>query len=562
VEQQISNCKVLAEQEKLEVCGTFSDLNTSGKTYPEGAEFIGRLDQAFQNWIKSSSLKKFYRPGLAETLKKLPEVDFILVDDYTRFARPISGGFLESYLSQLLISASVKIWAVKGGVIDHSNFSDNLITSLQNQINDNQIKIQRKKSKDALRNLKDSGEYYAGLGKTFGFKHDGKNFVPDEEEAEVVRFIFEEYSKYVPIFKIMREVNDKYKHLFKSDYGISRRVFKNILRRVLYTGYQYNSSGELIENINLIKNPIIPFSLWEKVQQIMDQNSLIRPKAKKGWLPLSGLVFCGYCGHRMTISCRNSTQKYYECITRSIVNDGECRTNQISSTGEGKSWGMGLVEFLKPFIVGGLLKQLEESRKVEENRTKSEQLKVELKNLETKEKDLTDLFSEGLLDKNIFRKKLVGIKDEKSRINRELIKFSTRPLLTEDRIAQEIKSVISMMSMTLDELKNTSFESLLRSTVKKIIVFIDHLEIETVYGKVSIKRNLVSNHNTMPHYVFGLVYGKNSEVKSYNVTIYYGKNYYITKHKDLNWYKTVMNKKRWTKLYSFDKFNIFQFNNL
>ncbi|MBR2723518.1 MAG: recombinase family protein, partial [Lentisphaeria bacterium] len=44
VEAQIANCQTLAEKEKLDVIGIFRDLNTSGETYPIGAEEIARVD--------------------------------------------------------------------------------------------------------------------------------------------------------------------------------------------------------------------------------------------------------------------------------------------------------------------------------------------------------------------------------------------------------------------------------------------------------------------------------------------------------------------------------------
>lgn len=42
VEAQIANCRKLAEKEKLEVIGIYRDLNSSGETYPVGAEESAR----------------------------------------------------------------------------------------------------------------------------------------------------------------------------------------------------------------------------------------------------------------------------------------------------------------------------------------------------------------------------------------------------------------------------------------------------------------------------------------------------------------------------------------
>ena len=84
VEAQIANCKKLAAKEKLEVIGIYKDLNTSGETYPVGAEEIARLDKAYMNWSLTQSTKKDFRLGLSQVLLKLSEVDFVLVNELTR----------------------------------------------------------------------------------------------------------------------------------------------------------------------------------------------------------------------------------------------------------------------------------------------------------------------------------------------------------------------------------------------------------------------------------------------------------------------------------------------
>lgn len=64
VDAQIANCKKLAAKEKLEIIGIYKDLNTSGETYPVGAEEIARLDKAYTKWVLSQSAKKDFRLGL------------------------------------------------------------------------------------------------------------------------------------------------------------------------------------------------------------------------------------------------------------------------------------------------------------------------------------------------------------------------------------------------------------------------------------------------------------------------------------------------------------------
>ena len=61
-------------------------------------------------------------------------MDFVLLDDFTRLMRPLPSSYLESHVIQKLRSSGVKVWCVKGGISDLSNFADNLVASLISQI--------------------------------------------------------------------------------------------------------------------------------------------------------------------------------------------------------------------------------------------------------------------------------------------------------------------------------------------------------------------------------------------------------------------------------------------
>ena len=64
----------------------------------------------------------------------LKNVDFVLLDDFTRLMRPLPSSYLESHVVQKMKSSGVKVWCVKGGISDLSNFADNLVASLISQI--------------------------------------------------------------------------------------------------------------------------------------------------------------------------------------------------------------------------------------------------------------------------------------------------------------------------------------------------------------------------------------------------------------------------------------------
>ena len=137
VDQQILNCKRLAADQDLQIIDVFSDLNISGKTYPDTTEALAlaAVDEAYKSWVNSTYLKTHkYRKGLAQVLGVLKSVDYVLLDDFTRLMRPLPASYLESHVVQNLKSAGVKVWCVKGGITDLSNFADNLVASLISQI--------------------------------------------------------------------------------------------------------------------------------------------------------------------------------------------------------------------------------------------------------------------------------------------------------------------------------------------------------------------------------------------------------------------------------------------
>ena len=168
VETQIENCRKLAKRENLAVLGCFSDLNTSGKTYPEGAEKIAGLDTAFQQWFEQQTGTKKFRSGLGQVFRLLSRTDFLIVDEMTRLYRPVTRSFLESFVNQELAEHHVQILQCKGGRLDLSQFDQQLIQTLKNQIQDEAIANQKKKSREQfqLNSYKRLMDIYSSTPKT------------------------------------------------------------------------------------------------------------------------------------------------------------------------------------------------------------------------------------------------------------------------------------------------------------------------------------------------------------------------------------------------------------
>jgi hypothetical protein len=104
IEQQLQNCVDLCKRKGWEIGGKFSDFNTSGRTYPAGAELVAMQDRGFVRWMDLSSSNKSFRKGLGELLPKLGQDDVIVVDDITRLCRPATMSSLVNFLGNLFIT--------------------------------------------------------------------------------------------------------------------------------------------------------------------------------------------------------------------------------------------------------------------------------------------------------------------------------------------------------------------------------------------------------------------------------------------------------------------------
>ena len=164
VEAQVENCLDLAEREKLEVVGIFRDLNTSGETYPTGAENIAVVDSAYVDWLRQQTGKKNFRSGLGDLLKLLPEIDYIIVNEMTRLYRPANGSFIEVYINNLLRTYKVKVLQVQGGMIDLSKFDQQLMTLIKNQILFDDLMKKKENSKIGRDKRRDSGLLCGRMG--------------------------------------------------------------------------------------------------------------------------------------------------------------------------------------------------------------------------------------------------------------------------------------------------------------------------------------------------------------------------------------------------------------
>ncbi len=122
-----------------------------------------------------------------------------------------------------------------------------------------------------------------------------RTFYVDEEEAKIVREIFERYSTGETAADIIRNLNNR-----RITTSLGREFNKNSLHRMLrnkrYIGY-YCYKGTVTPNG---MPRIVDDALFYKVQEMLNINKSAPAKSRKEEFLLTTKLFCGHCGEAMT----------------------------------------------------------------------------------------------------------------------------------------------------------------------------------------------------------------------------------------------------------------------
>ena len=444
VNLQLARLKALAASRGWEVAGEFTDLDISGKCYPfiNDAVALSRLDGAFQEW--AAGRHDIYRKGLGELLGRLDGIDAILVWDITRLMRPLRGSHLESYIVQSLKRHNVKVIQLDGGEVDFSSFENSLVVTLTSMINDNQLKIMREKQMGAYKAMRDKGMQCSGPAPV-GYRRANGTMEIDEKGAQIVRDAYALYLAGEGVSRICRRLNEVHR------FTVMPSNMKQLLKRPVYCGLAYNSSGELIKALPSL--PIISEADWKRVQAMMATGR--RGYVRKRINALSGLMRCGYCGgvmnvvsvpkkkggNALTTKCNRVDQGVATCDLCRVAGvryrgedvDGEGAVEiplspfdrhavkSLATVGLDPEWqSIGLHEALMPLVALALLDTIREQSDREELADKAADIELRLARLHESRGGIASLIKDGLLSLDDARTQLEELNREEAAAQAEL----------------------------------------------------------------------------------------------------------------------------------------------
>ena len=166
--------------------------------------------------------------------------------------------------------------------------------------------------------------HWLGGQTPYGYKVVDKKLVIDEDQAEVVKYIYRQYAAGVIVKDIIKDLTQK--GIFNKGKPFTRSTMYYLLANEKYSGvFRYN--GETYLNIC---PKLLPDPLYNKVHALMLQNQFGTKSVEVNYL-LRGKVYCGYCGHQIIAESGTSmtgvVKRYYKCGGRK-ANSG-CQKKNI-----------------------------------------------------------------------------------------------------------------------------------------------------------------------------------------------------------------------------------------
>ncbi len=300
----------------------------------------------------------FDRPGFNRLLKdiELGKINMVITKDMSRLGRDYigTGNFIEKYFPE----HNVRYIAVTDNVDTFLDSSNNDIAPFKAIMNDMYAKDISKKIKSSLKAKMKEGKWVGGRT-PFGYDkdpNDKNHLVINKEQAVIVKRIFNMCLDGLSFYKIAKQLTSEkiktpaqyYSFEWKSHYNLRygtwhSKTIRDILTNRMYIGdlvqnkrSKVNYKVKKIVNNNtndyiVVENnheAIIDREIFYEVQKRIPKNKGRNEKKEKHLL--DGLLYCGDCGHRISITSRR--KKDNRCYTicnyyRTYMRERLCTTH-------------------------------------------------------------------------------------------------------------------------------------------------------------------------------------------------------------------------------------------
>lgn len=294
IEGQLHVCEEYGKKNEIVILDTYIDRAMTGTNDNR---------PSFQKMIKDSAKREF---------------DYVIVYKLDRFSR---NKYETAIHKKTLKDNGVKVLSAMENIPDTPEGI--ILESLLEGMNQYYSAELSQKVKRGMRETRLKG-YYQGGGLSYGYKVADRKVVIDEETAENIRYMYEQFAKGVYVRQIIEALTAK--GVLYHGKPFAKNTVYNILKNDKYRGVYYHDD----ERVDNLYPQIIPDDLFDHVRAIVNANKLGKRSVDVVYL-LRHKLKCGYCGQ--SVIAENGTAKngerkyYYKCRGRKArVNDCKLKT--------------------------------------------------------------------------------------------------------------------------------------------------------------------------------------------------------------------------------------------
>lgn len=328
--------------------------------------------------------------------------------------------------------------------------------------------------------------YAKPYGYTFNKQTDELEIVP--EEAEVVRKMFAWYTEEG-----------------LSSYAIAKRLAEEGIPGPAGKGWLYSSILRMLKNetyAGILRRkdeqpdwepvkvpPIISRETWEKAQARLNANKRFNPKRTRGKFLVQRLVYCGLCGHTLTVVTRTEGDKswsYYTCTARRTRKFGKdanftpCELKPVRTVVlDGLVWER-LSSLLKDPERYVEYLQKQRLADVEPLRRRLGETEKALKHTQEARERINKAFFSGYITEEEYKRYIAEYSDTEQRQKEEIERLKSI-MADRERVLEGVAAFRMYANMFADSIDDLPFEKkqeIIRKLVKRVVVYPDTIEIE------------------------------------------------------------------------------------
>lgn len=465
---------------------------------------------------------------------KNKKFDLIVAKEVSRFSRDTIDSLL---YTRKLLEYDVCVYFLSDNIVTASNDGELRLTIMSSMAQDEVRKISER-TKFGFKRALEKGTVL-GTDNIWGYKKDKGKLVIDEEEAPLIRTIFDTYANdsKIGLKRLSTELKEQ-GYYNRNGNPIHQNTLKKIIQNPKYKGYYTGGLSTVVDYRSKKRNfneqalwkiykdyekvpPIVSEELWEKANQKLlsrIKSATMYQKHQMKYV-LSGKLYCEKhkCGFVRKVRHYKSKEDVVYWYCRDFHNTGK-KNCVLACFKELDLYNILLLvfkdyEIYKEEICKELISFYTEITKNKENIEQESKLQNELDALQRKKDKLLDLALDGLLSKEDLATKKTSIEKQIEEIKAKLKEIESKKTKTQE--PKEYKRKLKENILKELEINQENLENYIDELLDKIIVTEKDNEVELkiilagnnliTYGsatklrKVSqMKQNKVADNKNLP----------------------------------------------------------------